>query len=63
MGFVRKDGLWILGESMSKSSAELKRLDRTRKRDQGFVLKQIWVKPKDWPIIKKYIDKKTRATE
>jgi hypothetical protein len=39
-----------------KSSAELKRIDRERKRQLGLVLKQIWVNPRHWPNIKKYID-------
>ena len=41
---------------MSKS-AELKRKDRARKRKEGFVLKQIWVKPDNWPKLKEHIKK------
>lgn len=40
-----------------KTAAELKRIDRARKREQGYVLKQIWVRPNNWPKIKKYLDK------
>jgi len=42
---------------MNKSAAELKRKDRARKREAGYILKQIWVKPENWPKIKKYLDK------
>jgi len=41
---------------MSKA-ADLKRKDRARKRDSGYVLKQIWVKPNNWERIKKYLDR------
>ena len=37
--------------------AEAKRKDRARKRSEGYVLKQIWVKPEAWSGIKKNIDK------
>lgn len=40
-------------------AAELKRKDRARKREQGYVLKQIWVKPERWARIKKYIDRES----
>lgn len=36
---------------MKKSAAEQKRTDRAKKRSEGFVLKQIWVKPDVWPEI------------
>ena len=42
------------------NSAELKRKDRARKRELGFVLKQIWVKPEQWESIKKHIDKSNK---
>ena len=42
-----------------KDSAERKRMDRARKRKEGFVLKQIWVKPESWLRIKKYLDRVT----
>lgn len=41
---------------MNKTAAQYKQADRRKKREAGFVLKQIWVKPKQWPKIKKYID-------
>ena len=46
---------------MNKSAAELKRKDRARKREAGYILKQIWVKPENWPKIKKYLDKQKRV--
>ena len=38
-----------------KTAAELKRIDRARKRAEGYILKQIWVKPEYWEKIKTYI--------
>jgi len=40
-----------------RTAAELKRKDRARKREQGYILKQIWIKPERWEKIKKYLDK------
>jgi len=40
------------------SSAEDKRKQRARKRSEGYVLKQIWVKPGTWPEIKRFVDEK-----
>lgn len=37
---------------MKKTHAENKRIARDRKRAQGYILKQIWVKPEKWPKIK-----------
>lgn len=39
----------------NKSHAEYKRLQRERKRAEGYVLKQIWVKPDKWAAIKELI--------
>lgn len=38
-----------------KSSAEYKRIQRERKRAEGYVLKQIWVKPEHWGKVKELI--------
>lgn len=46
-----------------KSSAQLKREERTRKREQGFTLKQIWVYPECWESIQKYIAKKLKVEQ
>ena len=46
-----------------KSASELKRIDRARKREQGFILKQIWVKPDSWEKIKKYINAQSKKGE
>ncbi len=35
-----------------KTHAESKRIQRETKRADGWVLKQIWVKPDKWPEIK-----------
>ena len=40
---------------MPKSQAEYKRTLREKKRKQGYVLKQIWVKPENWQAIYKLI--------
>jgi hypothetical protein len=40
-----------------KTRAEQKRSERTEKRRQGFVLKQFWIFPKDWPRAKRYLDR------
>lgn len=37
-------------------AAERKRKERTNKRAQGYVLKQVWVKPENWDYIKAVID-------
>lgn len=37
-------------------AARRKRAERDRKRAAGFVLRQIWVQPADWPRVKRYID-------
>lgn len=38
-----------------KSTAERQRNSRDRMRKSGLVLKQIWVDPKLWPRIQKYL--------
>lgn len=40
---------------MSKTTAERQADLRARMREDGFVLKQIWVKKRQWPRIKKYL--------
>ncbi len=42
---------------MTKSTAQLKAENRARMREAGYVLKQIWVNPRQWKRIKKYLDK------
>ena len=37
------------------NAAERKRIDRARKRKEGYVLKQRWVRPEQWDKIKKGI--------
>lgn len=38
-----------------KSGAERKQDERDRMRARGFVLRQIWVHPKDWPRVQTYL--------
>ncbi len=44
-----------------KSPAERKRDERTRMRSHGLVLKQIWVNPKRWPAIQKYLSRYSKG--
>ena len=38
-----------------KPPAERKRDERERMRSRGFVLRQFWVHPSDWPLVQKYL--------
>ena len=38
------------------SAAGRKRAERDRRRKAGFVLRQIWVRPSDWPRVKRYLE-------
>lgn len=38
-----------------KSASERKSEERARMRDKGYVLRQFWVHPKDWPLVQKYL--------
>ncbi len=40
-----------------RDAAKEKRAEREAKRAAGFVLKQIWVRPRMWPKIKALVDK------
>lgn len=44
---------------MAKTSAQIKATHRENKREQGYVLKQVWVKPSWWPQVKRLIDRLT----
>ncbi len=39
----------------SNSAAARKRAERDRRRQAGFVLRQIWVRPDQWPRVKRYL--------
>ena len=43
------------------SAALRKRAERERRRKAGFVLRQIWVRPGDWPRLKRYLEALERA--
>jgi hypothetical protein len=43
---------------MSRSDAERKRDERKRMRLAGFVLRQLWVHPADWPAVRAYVERK-----
>lgn len=40
---------------MRKTQTEYKRAEREKKRNQGFVIKQVYVKPEFWPEIQQFI--------
>ena len=39
----------------ARTAAQRKADERERMRARGFVLRQIWVHPKDWPRVQKYL--------
>lgn len=49
--------------SAAKTAAERKADERERMRARGFVLRQVWVHPKDWPRVQKYLAKIRKARE
>lgn len=44
-----------------KPDAERQRDTRRRMRRAGFVLRQLWVHPLDWPAVKRYVEAKRKA--
>jgi len=44
-----------------KSSSERQRDTRRRMRAEGFVLRQMWVHPADWPAVRAYVERKRKA--
>jgi hypothetical protein len=40
----------------ANSAARRKRAERDRRRKAGFVLRQIWVRPGDWPRVRRYLE-------
>jgi hypothetical protein len=42
---------------IARTAAERKQDERERMRARGFVLRQVWVHPKDWPRVQKYLDR------
>lgn len=40
-----------------KSPKERKADERKRMRARGFVLRQFWVHPKDWPRVQRYLER------
>jgi len=45
-----------------KSPTERQRDTRRRMRAAGFVLRQLWVHPADWPAVKAYVERKRAAS-
>jgi hypothetical protein len=46
-----------------KDAAQRKRDERERMRKAGFVLRQFWVHPKDWPRVTKFLERLRRKHE
>ena len=46
-----------------KPDAERQRDTRRRMRAAGFVLRQLWVHPADWPAVKAYVERKRAARD
>lgn len=44
----------------AKTAAERKQDERERMRARGFVLRQVWVHPKDWERVQKYLARVTK---
>ena len=42
-------------DAADNTAAQRKRAERERRRKAGFVLRQIWVRPGDWPRVKRYL--------
>jgi hypothetical protein len=38
-----------------EAAAARKRIERDRRREAGFVPREIWVRPADWPRVEKYL--------
>jgi hypothetical protein len=49
----RQRGAFVI----ARTAAERKQDERERMRARGFVLRQVWVHPKDWPRVQKYLDR------
>lgn len=46
-----------------KSATERKADERERMRARGFILRQFWVHPKDWPRVQAYLLKIRKTRE
>ena len=44
-------------DEVAKSDAERKADERARMRKLGYVLRQFWVHPQDWPSVKRYLER------
>lgn len=46
-----------------QNQAERKAAERARMRARGFVLKQFWIHPEDWPRVEKYLSRLRKEKE
>lgn len=51
---ARREPAWR--KRLRQAGAERKRAERKRKRQAGFVLRQVWVHPDDWPRVRRFIE-------
>ena len=49
--------------SAAKTAAARKQDERDRMRARGFVLRQVWVHPKDWPRVQTYLARVMKKRE
>lgn len=45
---------------MGTPAKERKAAERERMRARGFVLRQLWVHPEDWPTVCEYVERKRK---
>jgi hypothetical protein len=57
---TKSPGGTVTAKATAKTAAERKRDERERMRNQGFVLRQLWVHPKDWPRVQRYLERVLR---
>lgn len=46
---------------MSRTAAQRKAAERERMREAGYVLRQFWVHPQDWPRVQAYLKRVNKA--
>jgi len=46
-----------------KDAAQRKRDERARMRAKGYTLRQVWVHPKDWERVRRYLERVAKARE
>ena len=52
-----------VAQRMGKDAAQRKREERARMRAKGYTLRQVWVHPKDWGRVRRYLERVAKARE